>query len=159
VIPFAAVNPAGTLLYLAAGEITTYSIDATTGALTSVSNTGLQNEATGFAVNRTGSLAYATDGASVYAYSVNNTTGALTQVAGSPFSTGGSVDLIFQDSQLIAFDQTDGYLYVANRFANNNISAFSIDSSTGALTRIAGTPVGVTTSINGRYTLVTVKIP
>ncbi len=152
-----ALSPAGTLLFLANGLITTYSIDATTGALTSLSTaTNFPNETTGFALNAAGTFAYDTDGASVYAYAVND--GVLTSAQGSPYSTGNIVDLIIGGSELVAFDQTDSYVYVANR-SGNGISAFAADPTTGALTPLTAAPVAVPTTINGPYILVTARIP
>ena len=152
-----AMSPAGTLLFLANGLITTYSIDATTGALTSLSTaTNFPNETTGFALNAAGTFAYDTDGASVYAYAVND--GVLTSVQGSPYSTGNIVDLIIGGSELVAFDQTDSYVYVANR-SGNGISEFAVNPTTGGLTPIATAPVAVPTTITGPYVLVTAKIP
>jgi 6-phosphogluconolactonase len=44
--------------------------------------------------------------------------------------------------QLLAMDPAGGFLYVANA-ASNNISVFSIDSSTGRLTQVNGSPFSV----------------
>jgi len=44
--------------------------------------------------------------------------------------------------ELLAMDPAGGYLYVAN-VGSNNISVFSIDSGSGALTQIAGSPFPV----------------
>ncbi|MCX5922123.1 MAG: beta-propeller fold lactonase family protein [Candidatus Dependentiae bacterium] len=68
-------------------------------------------------------------------YSVNQTTGSLTAVAGSPFATGSY-------PQSVSFSpDVSGSLFaaVANN-GNNKVSVYSINTTTGAFTPVAGSP-------------------
>ena len=77
----------------------------------------------------------------ISAFAVNNTTGALTAVPGSPFAAG-------TDPQAMAL--SDGYalsgfyLYVANA-GSDNVSAYTIDASTGALAPLSPGPSTIAT--------------
>jgi uncharacterized repeat protein (TIGR01451 family) len=79
----------------------------------------------------------------VSAFSVGATC-ALTPLAGSPFPTGGSGDggIFFSAAQRAAVCAVGSFLYVANQ-GSNNISVFSINPATGALTTAAGSPFAV----------------
>jgi 6-phosphogluconolactonase (cycloisomerase 2 family) len=78
----------------------------------------------------------------VSAFSFSDSDGTLQQITGSPFISGaGALGL--------ALDASQQFLYVANPSASNlppfastigNISGFSIDSSTGALSPVLGSP-------------------
>jgi len=109
--------------------ISVYSIDSTTGALTTV-GTPVATGTSPYAI------AGSPDGQHIYvvnetsnnisAYAVNATSGALTQISGSPYPAG-------TDPYALEFDPTGAYLYVANNRANN-LSAYAVNASTGALT-------------------------
>jgi 6-phosphogluconolactonase len=72
----------------------------------------------------------------VVAYRINNTTGVSTTILGSPFVTGNS-------PFSIQVHPSKKFLYVANT-ADNTISLFKIDSSSGALTEVMPrTPTGL----------------
>jgi 6-phosphogluconolactonase len=78
----------------------------------------------------------------ISAFSINATTGALTQISGSPFPTAGSSP----GPSIMASDPAGKFLYVSlggTANANNQVAAFTVNSSTGALTSIAGSPVTV----------------
>ncbi len=73
---------------------------------------------------------------SVYAYTIDAASGALTAVPGSPFTAG-------ENPVSAAVDVSGRFLFVANNAntANgNSVSAFSIDSNTGVLTPVSGSP-------------------
>ncbi|HXQ69789.1 MAG TPA: beta-propeller fold lactonase family protein [Pyrinomonadaceae bacterium] len=75
----------------------------------------------------------------VSAFSVN-ANGALTLIAGSPFATGGSgVGGGFFAANRMAIGTVRKLLFAANE-QTNNISVFSIDPATGALTLVPGAP-------------------
>ena len=83
------------------------------------------------------------------------TTGALTPVVGSPFAAGGN-------PHSLAFGAGGKFLYSANvDGAHSSISGFSVDSLSGALTALSGSPfpLPVTNSIatdsTGAYLYVT----
>jgi DNA-binding beta-propeller fold protein YncE len=62
--------------------------------------------------------------------------GALTEITGSPFPSGGSG--VTNGPLGIATDVAGHFAYVCN--ASNDISVFSIDGGSGALTAISGSP-------------------
>jgi 6-phosphogluconolactonase (cycloisomerase 2 family) len=73
---------------------------------------------------------------SISAYSIDATTGALLELSGSPFAAAPSPTIASADPQ-------GRFLYVAGRGSASTppvLSAYSIDSSTGALTPLAGSP-------------------
>jgi 6-phosphogluconolactonase len=72
----------------------------------------------------------------VYAFAINIATGALTAVAGSPFDAEWGPNFI-------TVDPSGKFAYVGNSssfYFSDNVSAFSINARTGALTAIAGSP-------------------
>lgn len=82
----------------------------------------------------------------VSAYSIDATTGALTTVSGAPFAAGNS-------PLEVTRDPSGRFLYVVNKGAatDPSISEYTIDSSSGALTRVAGSPLALDPS--GTYQL------
>jgi hypothetical protein len=81
----------------------------------------------------------ATAGNNIYGFAVNEQTGELTPLAGFPvgtgFNGGGSTNL-----EMIAVDNLNKRLYAVNR-GSNNISAYSINETTGALTPLPFSPI------------------
>ncbi len=57
------------------------------------------------------------------------------QVSGSPFSTGSG-----SNPYTVAFSPSGSLLAVANYVASGTVSVFSVDSATGALSQVAGSP-------------------
>ena len=113
--------------------LSSYSVDATTGALAVIGPptvTGASPSAiVGAAYFGRRFVFVANKGSNdVSAFSVNNTTGALTTVPGSPFAAG-------IDPKAMALPRSQ-YLYVANAGADT-ISAFFVDASTGSLTPLS----------------------
>jgi 6-phosphogluconolactonase (cycloisomerase 2 family) len=75
----------------------------------------------------------------ISAYTINPTSGVLTAIAGSPFPTQAG----FPGPNHMAIGAGGKFLYVAmsgTANANHGISAFTVDTSSGALTQIAGSP-------------------
>ena len=122
-------------------NISAYSIDATSGALTPVAGSpfGTDSGPNAVAGNVTGTFAfvanqnYPNGSGSVSVYSIDATSGALTPVTGSPF---GDAD---GEPYGLAVDPTGKFAYVTNLFSNN-VSAYTIDATSGALTPVAGSP-------------------
>lgn len=93
----------------------------------------------------------------ISAYSIDSTSGALTPIAGSPFPT----QTNFPGPNRMAIGGGGKFLYVGMSGtvnANNTVSAFSIDATTGALTQITGSPFatgnnpqGITTDPSGKF--------
>jgi hypothetical protein len=131
------VDPTGKFAYVAnlfSNNVSGYTINATTGALTAISGSpfaaGVFPDSV--AVDPTGKFAYVGNAVSnnVSGYTINATTGALTAISGSPFAGGMGV---------VAVDPTGKFAYVTNQ-ASNNVSGYTINATTGALTAISGSP-------------------
>ena len=140
------VDAAARFAYVAYSDgnyISVLAIDPGTGALAPVPGSPF---AAGdgpqvVAIHPSGKFAYTANFRSndVSAYAIDVATGALTPVTGSPFPTsaGGGIGSFHGPSVLI--DPSGSFAYVINTNANN-ISAYLIDASTGALTVVAGSP-------------------
>lgn len=87
-------------------------------------------------------------GNNIYGFSVNETTGELTALPGFPVSTG-FVGAALTNLELATVDPVNKRLYVANR-GSSNISAYSIDEATGAITPLPFSPI---TSVANQRTL------
>jgi YVTN family beta-propeller protein len=124
-----AVDPTGTFAYVAnsgSSDVSMYSINTTTGILTSIGLIDAGTNPSSVAVDPTGKFAYVTNSGSndVSMYTINTTTGALTLIgtiaAGSTPTS-------------IAIHPSGKFAYVTNS-ASNDVSVYSIDPATGALT-------------------------
>jgi YVTN family beta-propeller protein len=170
------VDPSGKFVYVTSsgdvwdidfGSVVAYTINSTTGALTStaggITGTGVNGTPEFFnsvAVDPSGKFAYAADGgafppgsfggdSSVSMYTINSTTGALT-------STGMIAAGAGPDS--VAVDPAGKFAYVTN-FESNDVSMYTIDATTGALastgTIAAGPgPVSVAVDPAGKFAYV-----
>jgi YVTN family beta-propeller protein len=173
------LDPSGKFVYVASsgnvwdidfGSVSTYTINPTTGALTSttggINATGINGTPEFFnsvAVDPSGKFAYAADGgpfppffgiaggsSSVSMYTINSTTGALTSIG--MIAAGAGPDSV-------AVDPAGKFVYVAN-FGSNDVSMYTIDATTGALASIgtiaAGTgPVSVAVDPGDKFAYVT----
>ena len=137
-------------------DVSAYSINATTGALTAVPGSPFAagSGPNSVTVDPTGKFAYATNAASndISVYTINQTTGAL--------SAGAAVAAV-PSPYSISVDPTGRFAYVAN-FFSNSVSAYTINTSTGALTAgatiAAGTgPTAVTVDPTGKFAYVANK--
>ncbi len=145
-----AVDPSGRFAYVAnsgSSDVSAYTIDSTTGALTSVAGSPFTAGTTPFSVtvDPSGRFAYVANlgsgsvSGNVSAYTIDRSTGALSPVPGSPFVAGS-----FPSS--VAVDSSGEFAYVVNECGNifcsliGSVSAYTIDSSTGALSPIAASP-------------------
>jgi DNA-binding beta-propeller fold protein YncE len=142
-----AFDPSGKYLLLTgnnvfgtAGALSVYSLDASTGSLTLATGSPFQvrDDPAGVAVDASGKYAYVpnTADATISALALDSATGALTPVPGSPFPSGGNGTT--NGPLGIAADTAGKFVYVCN--ASNDISAFSINSATGVLTPVGGSP-------------------
>ncbi len=148
------VDPTGKFAYVANNganpsgptyTLSGYTINATTGALTSMGPdvAGGTSSPNSITVHPTGKFAYvANSGGNVSGYTINATTGVLTS-AGSAVAAG-------SNPQSIIIDPTGKFAYVANLAGiNSPISAYSINATTGVLTSISsaiGNPTAGTDS-------------
>jgi 6-phosphogluconolactonase len=154
----AVIDPTGTYLLVtnvfgsnaSGGDISVYTMDAGSGALTEVAGSPFPANASPTAIQFTnsGSFVYVTNTniGMVTGFSFSSSTGALSQVPGSPIVSGAG-------AAALAVDASDEFLYVANPSATNlspysstvgNISGFTINSTTGALTLMQGSPFAAT---------------
>ncbi len=171
-----AVEPLGRFAYAtgynrAANEkgLYGYSIAATTGALVPLAGDPFPLATAGYpsavivdpqgrfvltANNYVSDPEVAADGVSVSA--IDPVTGALALVPGSPFAAG-------YQAVSVAVDPTGKFVYVLNsvNYPASGISAFSIDSMTGALTPVAGViakaganPINITVDPRGAFVYV-----
>ena len=157
-----AVHPSGKFVYVVnqlSNSISAYSITST-GALASIDANGATtaNEPTiataltpvAIAIDPTGAYAYVTNlgayttgvcshasvpsySGCISVYSINTTNGALTAIDAS--GTSHNIDT-GQTPSSVAVDPSGKYVYVTNNH-DNNVSIYSIDSSTGQLTNLS----------------------
>ena len=123
------------------GQVSAYTINPGTGALTSAGTVTTGEAMRSVAVDPSGKYVYVAatlNFGHVLAYSVNATTGALSPVAGSPFSTGNF-------PIAVAVDPSGKFVYVAN-YSSASVSQFSIDPGTGALNSMGAVGVGANPS-------------
>ncbi len=119
------------------GNVSAYTIDGTTGALTPVPGSpfpagGIARSVT---VDPTGRFAYVVNGfaaGTVSAFAIDQSTGALTPVVGSPFPAGWGPTSV---TTSVTVDPTGQFAYVANcasacgAFGPGNVSAYTIDGT------------------------------
>lgn len=119
-------------------NISAYAINSSTGALSQIAGSPLVTSTpNSIAIDPTGKYLYVANYNShnVSAYTIDTSTGALTQITGSPFSVS-SVPSTYPS--YVAVDPNGRFLYVV--IINYGISAYSINSTTGALSLVAGSP-------------------
>jgi 6-phosphogluconolactonase len=160
-----AVDPATKFLYVTlvnAAQVAGFSINSN-GALTPIPNSPFPAGNTPFqaVVDPAGAFLYVSNlndsMGGISAYTIDPVSGALTVVAGSPFPTQAN----FPGPHGLAIGAGGKFLYVGmsgSVNANDVVSAFSIDSATGALTQLAGSPFptgndpqGVATDPAGKF--------
>jgi 6-phosphogluconolactonase (cycloisomerase 2 family) len=164
--PGIAVDPAGMFAYATLSKIDNviaYAIDSSTGNLAAISGSqfyGGGGNPLDITVDPSGQFAYmANYGGGISAFTINSATGGLTAVSGSPFPTAVAAREFGMDS--VTVDPTGRFVYAASQ-TGDDVSAFVIDPSTGALTTVAGSPFpadsqpgSVRVDPSGRYVYVT----
>jgi 6-phosphogluconolactonase len=166
-------DPSGAYLYVAnngSDNLSAYAVNGSTGALAPLS-TATYATGTGpsaVSVSSDGGFVFvANHGGSndISVFAIKAGTGALTPVVGSPFAAGGNPHSLV----LTPFPSPWDYggpggavLYTANfDGTSSTISGISIDTDTGALMALSGSPVAVPvsnymgTDLNGQYLYVT----
>jgi 6-phosphogluconolactonase (cycloisomerase 2 family) len=136
-----AIDPSGKFAYVnneddsPGGDISGYTIDATTGALTTMAGSPFLSHSGAFsiAIAPSGEFGYVGfgDGAQVTPFTINPTTGVPTAVPGSPFIGPGD------GSYAIVVSPSSKVVYAVGA---NNISAFLVNATTGKLTSVKGSP-------------------
>ena len=145
-------DPKGRFLFVGdefAGQITVFQIDQTTGALTTTGTFQSFNmvSADSLAVDGNGKFLYVGQGSTtapipIVAFSIDQNTGALTEIAGSPFNLG--VATVHADSSGKFLLGVAGVLDQPNSATDDHISVFSINSTSGTPTAVAGSPFSTT---------------
>ncbi len=144
--PFAlAINPAGTILYTVAlpSGTSTRVISAFTinsdGTLTGNVNNPQPIPAKNYiAFDPSGKFLLVTEAAGIDVYQYDPSTGDTgTAIGGSPFAAGSNPESFAIDAA--------GHVYVGND-TSNNVSEFTLNSTTGVLSPITGTPVAAGTN-------------
>lgn len=130
----------GTQVFGTAGGLEVFIFDSSTGGLTLGlgSPTQVGDDPAGAITDASGKYLYVpnTSDATISAFVVDSTTGGLTVIPGSPFPSGGHGSI--NGPLGITADTSGHFVFVCN--ASNDISVFSINSTTGVLTPIAGSP-------------------
>lgn len=144
-----AIDPSGSFFYQA-GEpgLWAFNINRQNGNLTEMSNSPYDDTVKfeAVAVDQLGKFVYAFAASQVYAYTIQACSGQLTPVAGSPFAASPSGEQFEIPFDRIAVSQDDRFLYVG---ASTGIFAYAINSSTGALTEVSGSPFGGSAGMAG----------
>jgi 6-phosphogluconolactonase len=142
------VDPSDKFLYVAdanyvlSDEVSANIINSMTGALTPVGVFAPGTAPTSVAADPSGKFLYATQGgprnlySSITAYTIDSTTGDLAQIKYLPYFASFPTEV---DPVSVALDPSGKFAYVGN-MGSNNISAYTIDGTTGALAPIAGSP-------------------
>jgi 6-phosphogluconolactonase (cycloisomerase 2 family) len=157
-----AVDPSGKFAYVPNGDgenptnVAMYTINATTGVLTSVGQTSVEDFAASVAVDPSGKFAYVatqsgTPGSagSVSMFTINATTGALASIGTIAAGT---------NPVSVIVDPLGKFVYMANS-GSGDVSMYTINATTGALTSIgtvaAGTgPVSMAVDPSGKFVYV-----
>jgi 6-phosphogluconolactonase len=130
-----AVDPQNRFLFvgdIAFGQLYVFAIDGSTGALRGVGDSPYTtvNEPVAIAVDPSGTHVYvASQGSNFVGGFTLSATGALTPIAGSPFATFGTQE----SGDDIVINAAGTFVYVQDL---DNIYAYSVNASTGALTLI-----------------------
>jgi len=156
------IDPTGKFLYASASfddvlvpgglNIWGFTIDSQTGVLTSMPGspfaTQQGGQPQGIEVDPSGKFLYVAllNTNSIAALTIDSATGALTTVPGSPFATAPSQ--INPQTSEFAISPSGKYLYAFN-FNGSTMSAFTIDSTSGALAPLAGSPFAVNPAAEG----------
>lgn len=139
-----AVDPSGKFVYVAnngTGDVSVFQIDTSTGALTSIGTVAAGTSPLSVAVDPSGKFVYvANNGAGsgdVSAYRIDATTGALTPIPCRDALPICNVDnfLAGGGPTSISVEPFGKFVYVTNS-TSNDVSAYTIDANTGALTPI-----------------------
>ncbi len=132
-------DPFGRFVYALDGDnIYAFTIDSTTGALTAVAGNPIAfpSATSSMAIEPTGHFAYITGLSGIYIYSIDASTGRLTHV-GSP------VAVQLAAGARLQIDPSGQFVYVSPGYTSapsQGIYAYTMDSTTGALTLVPGSP-------------------
>jgi 6-phosphogluconolactonase len=146
-----AITPAGKFLYVAAPNLQSiFSYSVTSGALQPVPNSPVLVDVgpVSLVVDPAGHFLYVANfiGNTLSVLAIDPNSGALTAIPGSPFSVCTSTTTTCIASPVwVAINPSGNVLYTANK-GTNNVSVFSIASSTGVPTQITNSPFATGTA-------------
>src|SRR5277367_2895443 len=152
----AVIDPSGQYLLVTnsfSDDVSVFAIDASSGALSEVAGSPFyaNTTPTQIAITHSGEFVYVTNPSIGMVTGFSFSGGVLTQLPTSPILSGAGAGAL-------TVDAGDQFLYVANPSASNappnqstngNISGFAINSSSGELTLIAGSPFTSAEGPNG----------
>ncbi len=149
-----AVTPSGSFIYVSGlfdpsapgappdphERVLFFTLDRNSGILNQFGQLefGTRLDVTTMAMHPSGKFIYVSDSANVFGFSINSANGTLTPVSGSPFPG----HLQFGFSSTLRVDPSGQFLYLAADDINA-IAGYKIDSTTGALTSVPGSPFAV----------------
>lgn len=148
------IDPSGAFLYTAnnGSSVSGFSIDPNSGALTPVPGSPYPTtEAQSITTDPAGKFVFVAtlNSTNVYAFTIDPTTGALSAVSGSPFSIGCSSSMLEPECSAgdLTVDSSGAYLYVtSNGPGTSSIVGYSIDTTSGVLTSLSGSPFAATSA-------------
>lgn len=133
-------------------SVSMYTIDATTGVLTSIGTIPAGTNPVSVAVDPTGKFVYVTNSSSndISMYAINTTTGELTSTGTIAAGAGPAS---------VAVDPTGKFAYVVNS-GSNDVSMYTIDATTGTLAPVGtvatgSSPTSVAVHPSGKFAYVT----
>jgi len=121
-----------------ANTVSVFSVDSGTGALTEVAGSPFpaHNGPTEILITPSGKFVYVTNPSIGFITAFKFAGGVLTEVQGSPFASGRGVSAL-------AVESGEHFLYAANT-TDDTISGFAIDSTSGSLKAVPGSPFSTT---------------
>jgi len=131
-----AIHPSGSFVYVADGvfnEINTFAVSPTTGAVTLIDSTPIDGSPFGVVLHPSGRFAYALHRSAdeVLVFTID-TNGKLTATSTASTGSGSSpVSVVMDPLGKFAY-----VLYAPNGNPGQNITAYTVDSATGALTEV-----------------------
>jgi 6-phosphogluconolactonase (cycloisomerase 2 family) len=166
----AAIAPNGSFLYSigddtadeAVYDETVYTVNSSTGALTPVTGNPSVPQVAYIVVAPDSQFAYGADNIAnvIWAYSINQTTGALSATSGSPYPVpaGPYPNAVVS---AIAVDPSGKFLYVSigGQVGDGTTGAYTINSSSGELTPVIGSPFTQGSSSQGGFSIAITALP
>ncbi len=132
-----AIDPSGAVIYTAnfPASVSAFKVDASTGVLTPVAGNPQAIPVSSYiSIDPQGKFLFVTENTGVGVYPIDLSTGALgSAVAGSPFAAD-------NHPYSVSIDPTGQFVYVGND-GSGDVSEFTLNGTTGALTTVSGSPV------------------
>jgi len=123
-----------------------FSLNPTTGVLTRIGSADTGGKHLYIAINPAGTFVYVLNGDdTISVFSVDQTSGVLTEITGSPFASG-ETNL---DAEVVSPNGKFLFVTTGGNSTSGLTAAFSINSTTGALTPVAGSPFSTPGGGNG----------